>query len=162
VCYGRGDSSRQVARIRTDSYGTFAEIGVILFDNHPPTDTKQFHVRAHTFPFRIVVHLPSLESIHRLLRGLAFVPVYNENTRVAYHGGSSHFFGIGIFRYQICSVSVFFGQYLLTVNTYFFHILTVTTYLNTYFSYLFERKRGSRQDFDTENYRPKFPSVSVR
>ena len=33
------------------------------------------------------------------------------NSSVVYRGGSSHFFGIGILRYQICSVSVFFGQY---------------------------------------------------
>jgi hypothetical protein len=32
-------------------------------------------------------------------------------TRVAYRGGSSHFFSISILRYLICSVSVFFGQY---------------------------------------------------
>ena len=32
-------------------------------------------------------------------------------SRVAYRGGSSHFFGFSILRYLICSVSVFFGQY---------------------------------------------------
>ena len=41
------------------------------------------HERAHTSPFRIVVYLPSVESIHRLLRGLALAPVYNEKTDLA-------------------------------------------------------------------------------
>ena len=36
--------------------------------------------------------------------------------RVAYHGGSSHFFGIGISRYQIQPVSVFFGRYCCTAS----------------------------------------------
>jgi hypothetical protein len=36
--------------------------------------------------------------------------------RVAYHGGSSNFFGIGISRYQIQPVSVFFGRYCCTVS----------------------------------------------
>ena len=36
--------------------------------------------------------------------------------RVAYHGGSSHFFGIGISWYQIQPVSVFFGRYCCTVS----------------------------------------------
>ena len=33
------------------------------------------------------------------------------NSRVAYQGDTSHFFGIGISRYQIQPVSVFFGRY---------------------------------------------------
>ncbi len=34
-----------------------------------------------------------------------------EKFSVAYHGDTSHFFGIGISRYQIQPVSVFFGRY---------------------------------------------------
>ena len=38
------------------------------------------------------------------------------NSRVTYHGDTSHFFGIGISRYQIQPVSVFFGRYCCTVR----------------------------------------------
>jgi hypothetical protein len=42
-------------------------------------------------------------SLVSLLKGVEY--------SVAYHGDTSHFFGIGISRYQIQPVSVFFGRY---------------------------------------------------
>ena len=50
-------------------------------------------------------------------------PTTNMIGRVAYHGGSSHFFGIGISRYQIQPVLVFFGRYYRGVGKISFSMI---------------------------------------